>query len=274
MLDFLIRLITLLVVIIFSCSCENNNETPLINSNLPDSTHSTDSQSKAMVGYNLNCVDTFFLIESNITYNVVDSKRRDNKEWVLSSVREFKIHGLNKIRFFFSSYPFKNCKEFDDYFLIDSLLFFYENDQFEMKIFPEGASFTKLNKINDLDMRIIDINSDGYDDIDLYLNGCSGATNELRRYFIFNTDTHKFTDGIDLSNAGFDKDKNMIYSSWNLGAAGKLSTRIWEDLVDFDSLRLRRQEISRYDSASSLYISTITIIDEQGRKSVQLDTLD
>ncbi len=222
----------------------------------------------------LFCLDTAYLIKSAIKYKQVTFTGRKYSKWVLSFDRDVDLHATDKIRYFLSSEPFEKCDEPAEYVIIDSLVFHYTDGQTWTKVLPEGAAGTSLKDINDLDSRVVDINSDGYEDVDIGLNEVSGGTNAIRLYFIFDTDLNKFTNGITLANAQVDPDNKLVYSSWNGGAAGKISTRLWQEFVGYDSLRLRRQEVSDYDRALSKYIKVTTIVDELGQISTQVDTLN
>ena len=110
-------------------------------------------------------------------------------------------------------------------------------------------------------------------DFDLALNEISGATNEIRRYFIYNPSERKFEEGIDIANLGIDTSQNLIYNSWNGGHAGKISTRIWSKIVNYKELKTVKKIKSDYNSDLQSYIVETTDLNVNGQYNIRFDTI-
>ena len=217
------------------------------------------------------CLDTTKLNKSEVKHRLV--KRGKKNEWILSKKVIFSKENLPSVIYYYSAESKVTCDKPINYFAIDSLRIELEGSHFQTLKLPKFESSSTLDKLAKPDSKLIDLNFDGLMDFDLGLNERSGATNEIRRYFIYNPIKGVFEEGIDIANMGIDTSQNLIYNSWNGGHTGKISTRIWSKINNYTELKTVKEIKSDYNKELESYIVKTSELKNDGKYSIKIDTI-
>ena len=218
------------------------------------------------------CIDTILLNEMNIKHS---SLIESNIEvWQLEYTKYYNEDNFKSISYIYScEFNPKNCKEKINWFQLDSIKIQLSKTDIQMIIIDKFLSSSNLNNLNKPNSKLVDINFDGIQDFDLGLNEVSGVTNELRKYFIFNPNKARFEGGIDLANLGIDTENKILYSSWSGGHAGRIGTRIWSNIFEYDSLRTEKSIHNEYDKKLDSYIIETVKLNSEEEYETTIDTV-
>jgi len=231
----------------------------------------TGEPNKEVKSFDTLCIDTIKLNSLEVKHFRI--KNDKEREWVLSKRIEFQQINLKSIDYYFSAKSKTKCLKPINYFYLDSLKLELKDSKIQtiqLSEFESGSTLEKLAKPNS---KLIDLNFDGIMDFDLALTEVSGATNELRRYFIYNPIKEQFEEGIDIANVGLDTLQKLIYNSWSGGHTGKISTRIWSKISNYDELKTVKEIKSDFSQELDSYIVKTSEIKNDGKYSIKIDTI-
>ncbi len=217
------------------------------------------------------CLDTTKLNSLKLKYKQVSNA--NSIKWVITKRIDFRKSNLMSCVYYYSADSMTKCKKPIDYFYLDSLKLKLADSRYQIIKLSEFESGSSLDNLENPNSKLIDLNFDGIDDLDLGLNEVSGATNELRRYFIYNPRKAKFENGIDVSNVRVDTSQNLIYNSWNGGHAGKISKRIWSKIINYKELITVKEISSDYNQRLDSYIVETSELNDDGKYRINIDTI-
>jgi len=258
----------ILILILLIVGCKN----PMEDNNQQNHKEiATGEPNKEVKSFDTLCIDTIKLNSLEVKHFRI--KNDKEREWVLSKRIEFQQINLKSIDYYFSARSKTKCLKPINYFYLDSLKLELKDSKIQtiqLSEFESGSTLEKLAKPNS---KLIDLNFDGIMDFDLALTEVSGATNELRRYFIYNPIKEQFEEGIDIANVGLDTLQKLIYNSWSGGHTGKISTRIWSKISNYDELKTVKEIKSDFSQELDSYIVKTSEIKNDGKYSIKIDTI-
>jgi hypothetical protein len=261
-----LHIIISLSFLILSCTQpKKDNEKFALKSNI-----NIEPQTDKIEQITTTCLDTIELSNRKIKY----SKYHNFNKWVLSwqkSVDQGKISSL--VYFYSAKLKSDNCIKPIDYFSLDSIQIEFTEREIQTIEIEKFSSFSTFENLSKPNSKLLDINFDGLIDFDLGLNEISGATNEMRRYYVYNPIKNEFEKGLDIANLGIDSTNRLLYNSWSGGHAGKISTRIWSDIINYDSLRTIKEINSDYHKEIDSYVIRTSQLNKEKEYSVSIDTV-
>ena len=219
------------------------------------------------------CIDTNVLNQMGVLHRRI--LEADKETWLLKFTKPVEGSNISTLSYFYSWPPIgKDCSDDSRWFQVDSIqVQLTDQRSHTLKILKHTAG-TGIDGLNAPDSRLIDINFDGYPDVDIGLNEVSGVTNEIRSYFVFNPTKSSFENGIELANVGLDKEAKLLYTSWSGGHAGRISNREWSSFVGYDSIRLEKSIQSDFDKGLEAYVVKTTTISAAGDYETKVDTMN
>lgn len=198
----------------------------------------------------------------------------DKEIWILKYTRPVDAPNITSLSYFYSCVikP-EDCNKNKKWFQVDSIQAELKDGNVQALILQMHTAGTNLEGLNTPDSKLIDINFDGYPDVDMGLNEISGNSNEMRRYFVFNPEKEVFENGMDLVNLSLDKEAKLIYNTSSGGHAGRISGREWSTFVGYDSLRLEKAINSDFDRKLEAYVVETIELNAEGNYETKIDTV-
>lgn len=141
---------------------------------------------------------------------------------------------------------------------------FQFNDEF-------GTYFQSYESILQLDILFHDYNFDGIVDFGIYSEGRSGVTNEVRDYYIFNSNSKSFNNSIRMTNVSFDKTKKLVKQSWNGGGGnGGMATF---KFTKSDTLIMIKSVSKQYIHDLEAFVRETKILNGDRTYFIKMDTV-
>jgi len=218
------------------------------------------------------CIDTNILNQMGVQH------RRfivaDKETWLLKYTKPVEASNIYTLSYFYSWPPIgEDCSDDSKWFQVDSIQAQMTNSNTQTLGIQEFTAGTSMDKLNQPDSRLIDINFDGYPDIEMGLNEVSGNANEMRRYFVYNPEKEAFENGMDLVNFRRDSEAKFLYTHWSGGQAGRIGAREWFSFVGYDSIRLEKAINSDFDRELEAYVVETIELNAEGNYETRVDTV-
>ena len=214
------------------------------------------------------CLNFEILKDHQINFNIIDNP----ENWVFSKVINYGLEHLKSIHYYYSVDRRDKCKTPINKFNLDSLQISLPHSKIQKVKIPKYSSSVNLEELLKINQNIGNLNFDEFADLEIILNDISGSTNLLKRYLIYNPIDIVFEKGIDLANVKIDSINKLIYHSWNGGHSGKISTRNWIRINNYDEIITHKEVSSDYNKTLDSYI-VFTKELHNGEYITKLDTL-
>lgn len=232
----------------------------------------SDTISDSTIHKNKLCIDTLLLNQMQIQHHRTIKEGKET--WILKYTKPVEARNITTLSYFYSWPPLgEDCAKNNKWFQVDSIQVQLTNSKIQTLKIQEFTAGTSLNKLNAPDSKLIDVNFDGYADVEMGLNEVSGSSNEMRSYYVFNPEKGAFENGIDLANLRLEEEAKLLYTSWSGGHAGRISGRTWSSFVGYDSIRLEKAINSDYNNELDAYIIETVELSATGRYETVIDSV-